>query len=293
MTYDNGRVDNDLGITLAGGGNRAFYELGLLNRWGPSLRARIRGIAACSAGACVIVMYLSGRADPAHAFWLGRREGITRNFDWGRLLEGRRPAPQYDIYRDTILHTLEEGGFDRVRGQPFPVLILAARFPRLLPRSVAAAVGISAYSLEKSLRRRMIHPSLGRALGFSPESVDARDCESPEELAALILASSATPPFTPVGLMRGRPLLDGGMVDNVPAFLAESIPGVRRNLVLLSRPYPAEVLGRQGNRLYVAPTRAVPAGRWDYTRPDSLARTIRMGEDEATLHAPLLEEFLA
>ena len=238
-------------------------------------------------------MYLSGRADPAHAFWLGRREGITRNFAWARLLAGERPAPQYAIYRDTVLHTLEGGGFERIRSQPFPILVLSAAFPRLLPRSLAAAVGISAYSLEKALRRRMIHPTFGRVLGFTPESIDARECESPEELAALILASSATPPFTPVGRVRGRALLDGGMVDNVPAFLAESIPGVRRNLVLLSRPYPSQVLGRRGSRLYVAPTRPVPAGRWDYTRPETLGQTIRMGEEEADLHAPLLEDFLA
>ncbi len=44
----------------------------------------------------------------------------------------------------------------------------------------------------------------------------AQDCATVEDLADLILQSSSTPPFTPVLRRNGRPVLDGGMVDNVP-----------------------------------------------------------------------------
>jgi len=53
------------------------------------------------------------------------------------------------------------------------------------------------------------------------------------------------------------------MIDNVPAFVVEGAPGVRRNLVLLTRPYDPATLGVHGPRLYVAPTRPVPVSRWD------------------------------
>ena len=218
---------------------------------------------------------------------------MTSNFDWSKLLRGERPAPQYEIYRDTMMHLAAEGGLERIRALPFPVLILAARLPRGVPAPAAVLLALAAYQLEKLVRPTMVHPSWGRAVGFAPEVIDARDCRDPEELTAAILASSATPPFTPVGSLRGRALLDGGMVDNVPAFLADGLPGVRRNLVLLSRPYPREALGRHGSRLYLAPTRPVPIDRWDYTRPHLLAETIRMGEGEAELHAPALAAFLA
>jgi predicted acylesterase/phospholipase RssA len=120
-----------------------------------------------------------------------------------------------------------------------------------------------------------------------------RDCASPEELADLVLASSATPPFTPVGCFRTRRLLDGGLVDNVPAFVAEKRPGVRRTIVLLTRPYAPRVLGHRGRRLYLAPTGPTPIGRWDYTRPEALEDTVAMGEAEALVHAPALDAFLA
>lgn len=282
----------DLGLTFAGGGNRAFYQLGLMNRWRERVLPRIAAIGACSAGAFVATLILSERERETRAFFLERRRGITRNFAWEKLLSGERPTPHGPVYRDTLLHAFADGGLERVRAQPFPVLVVASAFPRRVPAALAVGVGIAAYSLEKALRKGMVHPSWGRALGFAPVVVDARECETKEELSALVLASSATPPFTPIGAFRGRALLDGGMVDNAPAFVTESHAGVRRNLVLLTRPYPAAALGRRGGRVYVAPTRAVPVERWDYTRPERLEETIAMGEREAEGHEGALEEVL-
>jgi predicted acylesterase/phospholipase RssA len=278
----------DVAITFAGGGNRAFFQLGLMNRLGSSLLPRIGAIAACSAGACVATLWLAQRAAATHDFWVKRREGVTKNLDVRRLLKRQPLAPHGAVYRDTLLFSFREGGFERVVEQPFPIWILAARFPTRMPSSLAVAAGIGAYSLEKAVRREMIHPSWGKKLGFRPFIFDARDCRSPQELADLILASSATPPFTPVGRFAGEPLLDGGMVDNVPAFVAERDPSMKVNIVLLTRPYPHGVLGQSGARYYIAPSAPVPIERWDYTRPDRLGATIDMGEREASLHGAAL-----
>jgi predicted acylesterase/phospholipase RssA len=284
-------ITRDIGLTFAGGGNRSFYQLGILHSWAPMLLPRVAVVSACSAGACGITTFLSGRADEARRFWLERTRGITRNFDLTRALRGQRPAPQGEIYRDTLLCTFADGGLERIREQPFPILVLAAEFPAFLPSSLAVALGIGLYSAERSFRRAP-HPVSPRVLGFRALAVDARSCETPEELTALILASSATPPFTPLGSFRGRRLLDGGMVDNAPAFVAEENASVRHSIVLLSRPYHPSVVGIQGRRLYLAPTHPTPIGRWDYTRPHLLDETIAMGRREAALHQPLLDRYL-
>jgi predicted acylesterase/phospholipase RssA len=285
--------ERDLALTLAGGGNRAFYQLGLLRRFGPLVLPRLRVVAACSAGACIAVLYLSQREREAHAFWRERRSGVHRNFELARLLRGQRPTPHAPIYRDTVVHALRDGGLERLRAQPFPVLVLTSAIPAWMGSFVAVGLGLSLYSLEKYLRPRQLHPRLGQKLGFAPRVFDARACERPEDVAELILASSATPPFTPVGRYAGSRLLDGGMVDNVPAFVAEAIPDVRCNLVLLTRPYPPGVTGRQGNRLYLAPSEPTPISRWDYTRPERVEATLDMGERESELHEPHLRQFLA
>jgi len=284
-------IKRDVGLTFAGGGNRAFYVMGLLAQWQELLLPRTAIVASCSAGACVITTFLSGRRAEAREYWLSRVRGITRNFDWRKLLSGERPAPQGAIYRDTLRVTFADGGLDRIRAQPFPIYVLAASFPRLLPATLSAALGIGLYSAERSLKRGP-HPRLPGILGFGPVAVDARSCETAEELTDLVLASSATPPFTPIGAFRGQRLLDGGMVDNAPAFLADRHPGVRRTVVLLTRPYHPSVLGVHGGRLYLAPTRPTPINRWDYTQPHLLDETIAMGEREAPHHRAALEAYL-
>lgn len=293
-THPNGELaPRDLALTLAGGGNRAFYQLGLLRRFGPLLLPRLRVVAACSAGACIAVLYLAQREREAHSFWRERRAGVRKNFELARLLRGQRPTPHAPIYYDTVVHALRAGGLERLRAQPFPVLVLTSAIPVWMGSFAAVGLGLSLYSLEKYLRPRQLHPSFGRSLGFSPQVFDARECERPEDVADLILASSATPPFTPVGRFAGTRLLDGGMVDNVPAFVAEQISDVRGNLVLLTRPYPPGVTGRHGNRLYLAPSAPTPISRWDYTSPERLDATLDMGERESALHEPHVRQFLA
>jgi hypothetical protein len=221
-----------------------------------------------------------------------RTRGITKNFEWTKLLRGERPAPQGAIYRSTLMVTFADGGLDRIRQSPFPIYVVSSAFPWMLPHSVSVALGLALYSMERSFRRAP-HPMLPRTiLGFMPVAVDARDCESVEELTNLILASSATPPFTPIGDFHGEKLLDGGMVDNAPAFVAERHPEVKRSVVMLARPYHPSVLGVQGTRFYLAPTINPPIGRWDYTRPHMLDETVAMGEREADVHRPALDAYL-
>jgi len=75
--------------------------------------------------------------------------------------------------------------------------------------------------------------------------------------------------------------------------MADEIEGVRRNLVLLTSPYPASVTGRRGSRLYIAPDRPLPIDRWDFTRPELLEATIATGERDAEINQSLLNQFLA
>lgn len=286
-------MTRDLALTFAGGGNRAFYQYGLMSKWGERLLPRLAGIACCSAGGCVTVMWLTDRRVQAREIYQARTRGLTKNLQVSNVFRGKRMAPHGEVYRDIMLAMLRDGGLEAVRRQPWPVLVIVSGFANWLPSTVATIVGISAYQLEKALRPRLLHPTFGRRLSFRADVFDMRDCETPEQLTALILASSATPPFTPVGKFRGRRYLDGGMVDNAPAFVADGISGVKRNVVLLTRPYPQDLLGLQGSRLYIAPIEPVPCGRWDYTRPLDVELAVEAGEREATMHEPLLDAFLS
>lgn len=282
----------DLGLTLAGGGNRSFYQQALLTAWGERLWQRVAALSCVSAGAAMAVLTLSGRAEPAREYWDELRRGITKNLDFKRLLRGQPVAPHGPIYHSTLVHALDNGGLEHVKSTPFPIWIACAQPPRGMPIGVATWLGLSAYSIEKRVDPTLLHPEVGKRLGFREFVFDARHCESPHELADLVLASSSTPPFTPVGRFRGMSLLDGGIVDNVPASIAERHPDVRRNLVLLTRPYPKGVTGIHGRRLYIEPSGKVPIERWDYREVAAVEETIELGRSDAGAYAARLDAWL-
>ncbi|HEX8096850.1 MAG TPA: patatin-like phospholipase family protein [Pyrinomonadaceae bacterium] len=284
--------EKDIGITFAGGGNKSFYQFGLMRRWRDRLLPRVRAVAACSAGACVAALLLSGREELIGEFWRRRCRGLTRNFDWGRLLSGRCPTPHGELYRELLLYAFADGGLDRVRSQPFPIFVITAAFHVRMPAFAAAALGLCAYTLDHGRRRAPGVHSFARRTGFRPAVFDARDCETADELADLIIASSATPPFTPLGRVRDERLLDGGIISPAPSFLAEEHPGVERSVVL--RTAPPRPLGPHDatRRLYVSPSEKLPIGTWDFTRPDLLAATIERGERDAGLYDERLAAFI-
>jgi predicted acylesterase/phospholipase RssA len=282
----------DLGLTLAGGGNRSFYQQAILETWGERLWERVAAVSCVSAGAAIAVLSLSGRSESARVHWDESRRGLTKNIDVSRLLRGERIAPHGPIYHSTIVHALREGGLERIRGLPFPIWVLCAIPPERLPITFATWLGLGAYSLEKRWNPRQLHPKVGAQLGFRQFVFDARACETPEEVADLVVASSSTPPFTPVGHFRGMNLLDGGICDNVPATLVERHPAVRKTLVLLTRRYPEGVSGEHGTRLYLEPSLPVPIGRWDYREVAPVEETLALGRTDAASYAGLLETWL-
>lgn len=282
----------DVAVTFAGGGSRAFYQVGLMESWLEPLRPRLAAVAACSAGAAMATMVLAGETERAERFFAERRRGVKGHFSMRRWLNGKRPFPHDEIYRATLAHAFSEGGFERIRALPFPLLVLCARFPRRVRGVLGVAAGLGVYQLEKKVRPRMVHPSFPQKLGFRPEVWDARECESPEALVDLILSSSSTPPFTGVGRYADLELIDGSMVDNAPADFAEQVPGVEKSLVLLTRPHHPSVIGRQGHRLYVAPETPLPITRWDYTEHAPVADTLERGRADARRHAELFDSWL-
>jgi hypothetical protein len=88
-------------------------------------------------------------------------------------------------------------------------------------------------------------------------------------------------------------LIDGGVIDNNPAFVTEQVTSVRKNIVMMTRPYPAERTGVQGDRLYVAPSIELPADCWDYRRDAPIEGNLAIGEAEALRHASALDRLLA
>lgn len=278
------RFDADAGfdnIVFAGGGNRCFWQAGFWQAAAPALDLAPRRIAAVSAGAAVSALLMAGRAESTLAFFKRSTGANPRNIYPERLLRGRPALPHAAMYREALLDALDAESVARLRAGP-EIRVLLARVPRPLGPRSGVLVGFAAYELEKRLRNP-VHPRFGRKAGFEPLVVPLQSCEDAEEMARLIMASSSTPPMTPVARWQGHIALDGGLVDNVPVQALGETGG--QTLVLLTRRYPLERLPAVIGRVYAMPSAPIPVSKWDYTDPQGLQRAFDLGRKDGEVFA--------
>jgi predicted acylesterase/phospholipase RssA len=262
---------------FAGGGNRCFWQAGFWSEAAPALGLgrSLRRVAATSAGAAIACVLLAGRLHEGLAHFRSAVAANPRNVYPGNVFHGRRMFPHAAIYRRALLALIDRDALARLHAGP-ELLVPVTRAPGWLGARTAFAVAGLADVLEH-LAQPSVHPRLARRLGFAAEYVPVRSCPSPEALADLVLASSCTPPFTPALTYGGRPALDGGITDNVPAAAVDSDDGP--TLVLLTRPFAR--LPRDPARVYVQPSVPVPVSAWDYTDPAGIQAAFDLGRRDA------------
>lgn len=261
-------------IVFAGGGNRCFWQAGFWDSVSKEMPLEPKQIASVSAGSAISCAILAGKIYETLEITKEVMSGNPKNRYPENLFSPHPVYPHSRLYRDIISRALDEESLVRLKQGPDNHILLA-HIPRWLGPRSAVVVGIAAYQIEKHLFHP-VHPTLGRSLGFTSEFVLASTCQNVSSLADLILGSSCTPPFTPVMYRQQRPILDGGMVDNVPVHGVEQFPG--NCLVLLSRPY--KKLPEIKGRIYVQPSRKVEVDSWDYTQPDKIQKTFELGQQD-------------
>jgi predicted acylesterase/phospholipase RssA len=263
-------------VVFAGGGNRCWWQAGFWDVIQPELALRPRVITGISEGAATACMLYTNQAAWVMDYYAHALRGNVKNAYWGNLLRAKPVFPHYRLYRQALLDILGDR-FAALQSAP-EIRIGVSHVPRWLGARSAVAAGIVAYNIEKYVRKTL-HPTLGRSLGFRAEFATAQSCASVEELADLLLQSSATPPFTPILRRQGRPVLDGGMVDNVPVAALDPTPG--DVLVMVTRRYPRPqsfvVTEGEQRRFYVQPSTKVPISSWDYTRPAQMRHAYDLG----------------
>ena len=266
---------------FAGGGNRCFWQAGFWSEAAPALGLgrSLRRVAATSAGAAIACALLAGRLREGLAHFRSAVAANPRNVYPGNVFLGRPVFPHAALYRRALLAVIDPEALARLHAGP-ELLVPVTRAPRWLGVRAAFAVAGLADALEHAARPS-VHPRLARRLGFAAEYVSVRSCPSPEALADLVLASSCTPPFTPALAHGGRPALDGGIADNVPAAAVDADDGP--TLVLLTRRYAR--LPRHPGRVYVQPSAPVAVSAWDYTDPAGIQAAFDLGRRDGEAFA--------
>ena len=230
-------------VVFAGGGNRCVWQAGfyrplakrsILPPHASRRRARGRPVAA---------VLFAGCFDAALTHFKRATAANSRNVHWKNLFNGAPVFPHAAMYRRALLEVIDDRALAVLHAGP-DMRVVITRAPGWLGARSAFAIAGLADALEHVVGPP-VHPQLAPWLGFHAEYASVRACRTPEALADLVLASSCTPPFTPLFMQDGKPSLDGGIADNVPVAALADTPGA--TLVLLTRRYRRLPVHRSGS----------------------------------------------
>ncbi len=260
-------------VVFAGGGSRCFWQAGFWRALEPVLSAPPKVVAAASAGASTACHVFAGQAEACMAFYRAANQDRAKNFMPENLLGAGEVYAGHRVYRGALETVLEGEGMARLREGP-EIRVLMARPPAWAPGGLGTALGYLSYTLEKRLSNP-VHPKWGLSLGFRPLVGRADLCRSSKEVADLVLASSCLPPLITVPGWQGKPVLDGGFIDNAP--LALLAPEEGPVLVILTRRYPPEKLKGRPGLTYVQPSHPLVISKFEYVDADLIQDAYEQG----------------
>lgn len=263
-------------VVFAGGGSRCTWQVGFWKEIAPALESPPAAVAAVSAGAAMACFVFADCGLEALDYFKEITGRNPKNFYPENMFNSRPVFPHLGMYRGTLLKFLTPERLEILRRGP-DLRILMSRPPAWAGPRLAVLCGYFCYQLEKTLYAPL-HPVLAERVGFKPVIAAVRDCTTPEQLADLILASSCTPPFTPVLKWNGRIVLDGGLIDNVPEKALPHLNGTI--LYLLTRRYSDKTIPVIPGRTYVQPSRPIGITKWDYTSPGGIQDAYDLGRED-------------
>ncbi len=252
------------GVVFAGGGCRCFWQAGFYKQAQEQLGIVPKVAAAASAGAALGTVSLAGLGDEALRIFKEKAAKNARNVYPERLLTRKPVFPHEGLFRAAILETISEESFSVVRDGPSLRVALTRAPDSPLPNAARIALAVAAYKAEGWARGR-VHGRWAKHFGLEVEWAETGECESVEDLADLLLHTSCTPAFTPAFERGGRPVLDGGLTDNVPV---AALPECDRVLVLLTKQYRS--VPRSPRVHYVQPSAPIELGAWDYSDAEAI-----------------------
>jgi predicted acylesterase/phospholipase RssA len=272
-------------VVLAGGGNRCWWQAGLLSVWMGQGHVQPKRLVGVSAGAALAAALLSESLDEAKracsalyqahsSVWLGQPKA--------------RFAHEF-IYPQWVAEVMTDAAIHRLHSNPTHLLVGVARLPSWLPNAVGFSLAVVAYLIDKHATRPSSapdpHPSLPPRLGIRMDLIDTA-CADQAHAAAhgdfvrnLLVCSAAAVPFIRARPLMGRLAIDGGFADNAPR---PPMGPDEPQLVLLTRHYPkAPLYFQHRGRWYLQPSKRIPVSTWDCTKKTNIDHAIALGEQDA------------
>lgn len=249
-------------LVFAGGGNRCWWQAGLLTELHERGWSLPRLLVGTSAGAAVAAACLTQTLDRALAECQRLYRENRRVWEWPRLARLELVFAHQRIYPTWLRAFITDETLARMRQGGSDLLVAITRPAPWLGLRASVLAGSLAYLLDKKVTHSM-HPRLTHWLGLRQAFFSLRASAQTDEARDLLAAAASAPPFMKARRLLGQWALDGGYVDNAP--VPQQSPEQKAGtLVLLTRRYPMLPRFFQWRgRSYWQPSRKVPVSTWD------------------------------
>lgn len=246
-------------VGLAGGGNRCYWQSGFLKAYSEHQPLNPRFYVSVSAGAYHGAMFLAGVGDRVRASAFAFAEKGQRGIDWRALKRRESPLVVGSLFRQLLASEFGDEELKALKAAP-PMLIQLSGLPDWMPGALGALGSIGAYQIEKLLTDGT-HSKAGLRMKLRPTWISTHNLDYPGELVDALMATSSVPPFMPVGRVRGRAYLDGGLVDNPPLMKLTEVETKGWKTLLLTTRYGRKPLSAE-NRVVVGPSEDIPVSKF-------------------------------
>lgn len=273
--YDFDQVET---LVFAGGGNRCWWQAGVLTQLVSTGHGFPPRFVGTSGGAAVAASLLTHSAEFALESCVAAYARNPSIFD--RTRRSKLSFAHTTIYPAWIRSFVNAENFHRFRESTTRLTIAITRPSRLLGLGGSVFVGTFAYLLDK-YASNSLHPTLPRRMGLRQDFFTIDDHTSVEETQTLLVASATAPPFIKARMLNEEFALDGGYVDNAPVE-EQTLAQRQKTLVLLTRHYPKlPTLFSSQERTYWQPSCKIPVSTWDCTAKTDVTRAFEMGREDA------------
>ncbi|MBV8634788.1 MAG: patatin-like phospholipase family protein [Burkholderiaceae bacterium] len=265
-------------VVFAGGGNRCWWQAGLIEQLSQHPCWQARRLIGASAGAGIATAFSTGRLQSSLAAAVERFNATPTNVEWRRLLRGKRPFMLPLIYPDWIASYLDAADLARLKAARLRVDVVITRPIPLLPLPLSTLLALTLYSTEKFWLKHF-HSRLPHHIGFRAEYLDLAHSADLETARTLLLASAAAVPLTPTHKVGNRAALDGGFYDSVPLPREQGVEATTLVLLTRHRPDLPQIFEHQ-QRVYLQPRARVAAINMDCTSGENVLLTYEQGKRE-------------
>ncbi|WP_259371710.1 patatin-like phospholipase family protein [Rubrivivax albus] len=268
-------------LVFAGGGNRCWWQAGLVTTWleaGWHLPPVLVGTSAGAAMAfALMTSAIQDALESCRRLYAANRKIVHR----ATVLPLRLEFAHARIYPAWIESFVTDDRVARVRDSPSRLHVGLSRPARWLGLGGSLAIASAAYLLERRAATR-VHPALPKYLGLGQQLVAVADVGDGSGVRSLLRASAAAAPFMKAERIGGCWGFDGGYTDNAP--LPEQSEAEREGtLVLLTRHYPELPRSfRLKQRTYLQPSRKIPVSTWDCRPRTTVNDAFALGLMDAT-----------